>query len=123
VPPRSGRHFRLLASAIQGVYAFGGRPVAVVPGILSGATDSAFYAHLSRHGVLRHIPVVSNRTAGDIQRIHGTNERVAVEDLRRCICVLRAAIEGFGMLGREEEAGEAAAAGAAASARGEAAEL
>lgn len=99
VPSHKAPHFQLLATALKEVYSSSGQELDVVPSLLSGGTDSKFYAHLSEHGVLRHIPITANRTAGDIQRIHGTDERVAVEDVRRAFCVYQRVVAGAGMLG------------------------
>jgi carboxypeptidase PM20D1 len=99
VPSHKAPHFQLLAAALKEVYSSSGQELDVVPSLLSGGTDSKFYAHLSEHGVLRHIPITANRTAGDIHRIHGTDERVAVEDVRRAFCVYQRVVAGAGMLG------------------------
>jgi carboxypeptidase PM20D1 len=69
--------------------ALSAQAVAVVPFLMSGGTDSKFYAHLSEHGVLRFVPYRINNQDGDLSRIHGTNERVRVEDYLRGICTYR----------------------------------
>lgn len=74
---------------------------------LSG-TDSKHYLGLSREGALRSVPVSVNKTAGDLARVHGLNERVAVEDFARAICVYKRVMELWG-----QQEGGAAAGGAA----------
>ena len=51
----------------------------MAPFLLVAATDSRHYAHLARgRGALRFLPVALNRTAGDLRRVHGIDERLAV---------------------------------------------
>ncbi len=52
----------------------------------AGGTDSKHFLAISRFGALRHTPVSMNKTAGDVRRVHGLNERVSVQDFGRCIC-------------------------------------
>ena len=49
----------------------------VTPNLLSGATDTRHYRRLSRN-VFRFIPV--RVKAADLARLHGTNERVGIEN-------------------------------------------
>ena len=51
--------------------------VAAVPFLLTGGTDSKHYVDLCGGQTLRFLPVAMNRTAGDLKRIHGIDERVA----------------------------------------------
>ena len=52
----------------------------MAPFLLVAAADSRHYAHLARgRGALRFLPVVLNRTAGDLRRVHGTDERLPVQ--------------------------------------------
>lgn len=51
--------------------------VATVPFLLTGGTDSKHYQRLCGGQTLRFMPVAMNRTAGDLKRIHGMDERVA----------------------------------------------
>jgi hypothetical protein len=61
-------------------------PPAVMPFLTTGGTDSKHYAFLSRNGILRFVPYMMNKTAGDIGRVHGTNERVERAHFLRAIC-------------------------------------
>ena len=51
--------------------------VATVPFLLTGGTDSKHYQDLCGGQTLRFMPVAMNRSAGDLKRIHGMDERVA----------------------------------------------
>jgi len=52
--------------------------VLVAPFLLVAGTDSRHYMHLAGgHGALRFLPVALNRTAGDLRRVHGVDERLA----------------------------------------------
>ena len=51
--------------------------VATVPFLLTGGTDSKHYQELCGGQTLRFMPVAMNRSAGDLRRIHGMDERVA----------------------------------------------
>ncbi len=48
-----------------------------MPFLLTGATDSKHYQGLSGGQTLRFVPVATNRSAGDLKRIHGIDERIA----------------------------------------------
>ena len=49
----------------------------VAPELLAGTTDSARWAQVfPATPILRFAPLSINRTAGDLKRIHGVNERV-----------------------------------------------
>jgi acetylornithine deacetylase/succinyl-diaminopimelate desuccinylase-like protein len=50
-----------------------------------GGTDSKHYANLSRNGILRFVPTTSSVL--DAHRVHGVDERTAVEDFGRAVCV------------------------------------
>ena len=67
--------------------------IAVVPYLMMGGTDSKHYSDLSVHGVLRFVPYMVNKRAGDLGRIHGTNERVRVADYLKGICTYRRLLE------------------------------
>jgi carboxypeptidase PM20D1 len=54
----------------------------VAPYLVVVVTDSRYYRELSRN-VLRFLPV--RLTARDLERMHGTNERIAVRDYERAI--------------------------------------
>jgi carboxypeptidase PM20D1 len=51
--------------------------VHVVPFLLTGGTDSKHYQAIAGGQTLRFMPVAMNRTAGDLKRIHGIDERVS----------------------------------------------
>jgi len=81
-----GLPFQLLAQAIQETLGVGGGagPVAV-PYLLVGMTDSRHYHDLSRRGTLRFTPHFADQSAGDLQRIHGLDERMDAGDFLRGI--------------------------------------
>jgi carboxypeptidase PM20D1 len=80
-PPEADPHsreFAILAQSIREV-----SPEAlVVPGLMSGTSDSRYYAVLTRN-VLRFLPIELG--PADVTRIHGVNERIAVDNYRRAI--------------------------------------
>mmetsp|Transcript_36717 Transcript_36717/g.81684 ORF Transcript_36717/g.81684 Transcript_36717/m.81684 type:complete len:520 (-) Transcript_36717:537-2096(-) len=86
VAPATGRHFFTIRRAIQEVWRRDNLGVAVLPFLLAGSTDSKHYSDLSEGGVLRFVPYMLNKTAGDLTMVHGTNEKVAVGDFKRAIC-------------------------------------
>ena len=51
--------------------------VAAIPFLLTGGTDSKHYQGLCAGQTLRFAPVAMNRSAGDLKRVHGIDERVA----------------------------------------------
>jgi carboxypeptidase PM20D1 len=70
--------FRTLERTIQGV-----APEAIVaPFLVVVVTDARYFGELSRN-VFRFLPV--RLTPGDLQRMHGTNERIAVGDYERAV--------------------------------------
>ena len=70
--------FEAIARAVREV-----APEAVVaPGLVLGATDARHYEALSA-AVYRFLPV--RMTEEDLPRVHGSNERLAVEDYRRAV--------------------------------------
>jgi carboxypeptidase PM20D1 len=69
-----GAAYRYLVAQIQG--AFNGIPVA--PDMTTGATDSRYYAGMA-DAVFRLDPF--HFGPGDLSRVHGTNERLAIRDL------------------------------------------
>ncbi len=71
--PDSGEAWELLARTIRQTL---GTEI-VAPGLVVGATDSRHYLELSDR-VYRFLPVPL--AAGDVERIHGVDERLAVED-------------------------------------------
>ncbi|KAG2500867.1 hypothetical protein HYH03_001628 [Edaphochlamys debaryana] len=87
VTPATGRHFKLLKQAIQETWSEPGKPpLAVVPFLLTGGTDSKNYRNVTRNGILRFVPMGMNKTAGDLGRIHSTNERMKAEYFPRAVC-------------------------------------
>jgi len=85
-----GPHFDLIRRAIQESGLTGGNTNAntttkrveiVVPLLLTGMTDSRYYADLAEGRVYRFSPLGLNRTGGDMNRIHGIDERVSVENV------------------------------------------
>ncbi|KAI8465553.1 MAG: hypothetical protein J3K34DRAFT_525282 [Monoraphidium minutum] len=104
VSPASGPHYALLKQVIQEFWHVDGVPVAVLPFLLPGMTDSRKYADVSRHGTLRFCALGQSR-AEDVPRVHGTNERVAVHQFRGLLCTTRAVMARFGGMGPEEAGG------------------
>ena len=49
------------------------------PYLMLGRTDSTHYIQLSGGNIFRFAPFTSNRTAGDVQRVHGIDERVGTD--------------------------------------------
>jgi carboxypeptidase PM20D1 len=87
--------FETLASTIGGM--FGDLPVA--PFLVMGATDARHYCALC-DDVLRFSPVVMQD--GDLERVHGINERISVESLAQMVQFYTALIKAW------DDAGEAA---------------
>lgn len=65
----------------------------MTPMLMTGGTDSKHFNALTRHGVLRFTPYQLNQSAGDLGRIHGTNERVAAADFKRALCTYRRLVQ------------------------------
>jgi hypothetical protein len=87
----------------------------VIPYLLCGGTDSKWYANLTSN-IVRFAPFSVNRRAGDLKRVHGTDERLSVGDFGRMLCTFTAGMRMAGMhmdLGSETPADAAAAADAA----------
>ena len=59
--------------------------VVVAPYLWVGATDSRHYVALAPRAVFRFGPLRLNRTAGDLARIHGVDERIATADYLRAV--------------------------------------
>jgi carboxypeptidase PM20D1 len=76
VSPTDNKAYAVLASVAEA--AGGGAPVA--PGLVLGATD-ARYASAITDSVYRFAPSVLSPT--DLTGFHGTNERLAVENMKR----------------------------------------
>jgi len=74
-----GEAFALIQRVLQSVY-----PDAVVaPYLVIGGTDSRYYQPLTQEGAFRFLPV--RLTPTDRARMHGTDERIAVEDLQTAV--------------------------------------
>ncbi len=72
--PLASRAYATLSDAIQAVYP----QVRVAPNLVNGATDARYFTRLCPH-VFRFSPLVLY--PDDTGRIHGTNERLSIEDL------------------------------------------
>ncbi|HEV2705024.1 MAG TPA: M20 family peptidase [Pyrinomonadaceae bacterium] len=83
--------FALLQRTIREVYA----EAVVAPYLSIGATDARYYAPLTRN-VYRFLPVTA--TTEDLARLHGTNERIAVEDFARTVVFYRQLIRNSAQL-------------------------
>jgi carboxypeptidase PM20D1 len=70
--------FKLLERTIRQVYP----ETVVAPYLVLGATDARHYDAVCQ-SVLRFLPVAM--TSKDLSRLHGTNERIAVEDFARSV--------------------------------------
>jgi len=76
--PTDTTSFALLARTIREVY-----PDAIVaPYLTIGGTDARHYSVISRN-IYRFTPIVG--TAADLARMHGTNERISVQDYARAV--------------------------------------
>ncbi len=74
-----GEAFALIRRVMQSVY-----PDAIVaPYLVIGGTDVRYYQPLTEQGAFRFLPV--RLTPKDRARMHGTDERIAVEDLRTAV--------------------------------------
>ncbi|KAK9806375.1 hypothetical protein WJX72_012122 [[Myrmecia] bisecta] len=76
--------YKLISQAAHEVLA-PGQELVVAPFLLVGATDSRHYANMTTGGVYRFVPLPVDVQAGDLKRIHGTNERVEVAGYIRAI--------------------------------------
>jgi carboxypeptidase PM20D1 len=78
VSPVKGESYNILRSTVQGFF-----PDAVVtPNLLVATTDSSRYYALSDN-VYKFFPMV--RDAADMERIHGLNERLGVQDYLKSV--------------------------------------
>jgi carboxypeptidase PM20D1 len=74
----TGASFHVLHKTIGQIF-----PDAVVaPFLVTGATDSRHYAGISNH-IFKFIPFMTTRE--DLKRVHGTDERISIEDYEQCI--------------------------------------
>jgi carboxypeptidase PM20D1 len=81
--------FRAIASAVGEVFP----GVTVAPWILMGATDSRYFAPIAE-GVYRFAPLTMS--LGELSRIHGTGERIALSDAGRVVAFYRTLIASLG---------------------------
>jgi carboxypeptidase PM20D1 len=65
----------------------------VVPNLVVGATDSRYFTGLSKN-IFRFIPI--RLKPEDLKRIHGTNERISVDNFAECVQFFRRLIENSG---------------------------
>jgi carboxypeptidase PM20D1 len=72
------KSFQALGRALVSTYP----EVIVAPGLVTGATDSRHYAKLSS-SIYRFSPLWIK--PGDLTRVHGTNERIEVENFQRMV--------------------------------------
>lgn len=87
VSPIDGEPFRMLSRAVRQA-----RPGTVVaPYLVVGATDARHYAALSPH-VFRFLPV--RMTGEDLDRMHGTDERISVRDYEDAVRFYRLLVVG-----------------------------
>ncbi len=86
VSPTDAEAYRALSRVVRGLF-----PEAVVaPNLVVGATDSRYYAPIAQ-STLRFVPITLTRE--DMGRIHGTDERISVESLVRCVAFFVRLIE------------------------------
>jgi acetylornithine deacetylase/succinyl-diaminopimelate desuccinylase-like protein len=71
----------------------------VFPSLLTGGTDSKHLRHLSENGVFRFLPLMLNRTAGDLALVHGIDERISQNSLLGAINTYTRALQLFGRTG------------------------
>lgn len=76
--PTSADAYRALSGAIRGLFP----DVIVTPNLVTGATDSRYYTPIA-WSTFRFVPLVLGRE--DLGRVHGTDERLAIENLARCV--------------------------------------
>lgn len=100
VTDAAGRHFALVKAAVQAAWthAASGRPVAVAPWLMPGGTDSKHYRHLS-NATLRFTPYSIRLQDKDEQRVHGTNERMRLNDFACLLKTYREGLRAAGSLG------------------------
>jgi carboxypeptidase PM20D1 len=84
--PLDSKQFERVNRAVREVYT----KTLVAPGLMLGATDARRYGGLTRN-VFRFTP--APMTSEDVARIHGVNERVAVETLARSVSFYEALID------------------------------
>jgi len=84
VSDSGGPVFETIRRAILEVLPSREGEMVVVPHLVAGATDSRHYTELTED-IFRFAPLMMNKTAGDLARIHGNNERVRTADFLKAI--------------------------------------
>eukprot|EP01024_Parvocaulis_polyphysoides_P024792 TRINITY_DN2262_c1_g1_i1.p3 TRINITY_DN2262_c1_g1~~TRINITY_DN2262_c1_g1_i1.p3 ORF type:complete len:110 (-),score=8.68 TRINITY_DN2262_c1_g1_i1:379-684(-) len=77
--------WEVLKSVIEQVVGEGTQVPLVVPYVVVVATDSRYYLDISRNGAYRFLPISLYEATQDLQRIHGVNERIALEDIKKLV--------------------------------------
>ena len=86
ISPVEGEGFRIVEQALGELFP----EVVVVPGLVLGGTDSRHYVDLT-NGAYRFAPM---RLGGqDVSRIHGSNERISVQNLVQMVRFYRRVVE------------------------------
>jgi carboxypeptidase PM20D1 len=67
--------------------------VVVAPGLTLNGTDSRHYEDIAANQ-FRFLPL--RVTAGDLERIHGVDERIGIDDYHRMIAVYASLVRGAG---------------------------
>ncbi|MCC5926404.1 MAG: M20 family peptidase [Bacteroidetes bacterium] len=67
------KYYKMLRVSIRQVF----NDVSVSPSLMVAATDARHYTHLTKN-IYRFLPLRSD--ASDLDRVHGTNERIAIEN-------------------------------------------
>ncbi|MBN1623884.1 MAG: M20/M25/M40 family metallo-hydrolase, partial [Clostridia bacterium] len=70
--------FKFVAGAVRGL----SEKIAVVPYLMVAGTDSIKFQEITRD-TIRFSPFAIDST--DLKRIHGTNERISIENIRDCV--------------------------------------
>ena len=86
ISPVEGEGFQIVEQALGELFP----EVVVVPGLVLGGTDSRHYVDLT-NGAYRFAPM---RLGGqDVSRIHGSNERISVQNLVQMVRFYRRVVE------------------------------
>lgn len=89
VSPRATNAYQTLSAVIQRLLP----DTVVAPSLVAGATDSRYYVPIAA-STFRFVPLALTRR--DLARIHGTDERIAIEDLARCVAFFALLIQEAG---------------------------
>jgi carboxypeptidase PM20D1 len=74
----AGECFQTLHKTINQIFP----DVMVAPFLVTGATDSRHYVGISKN-IFKFVPFMASRE--DLKRVHGTDERISIEDYEQCI--------------------------------------